>query len=230
VDNQRGVKLKIIIIGLAILLMGSFWLTVRASSDPVTLAVVPEVPREEEPIIATFKLNNPSSQPISTEYQFYANGELLREGATIIPPTSSKLYQYAYQNPLELGEQVNFVVKTSSPLGSYEKTVSLPSYPPQIWSSFVSFASFSTSVMGSMSSMTYYQSAFGSNLALNIGILVTIVLMGLLIFLELTQPLLKERTIATLGRLRLRFNTVTWILFIIFIGIVYTKVLMILAL
>jgi len=65
-DKQRGVKLKIVIIWLAILLMGSFWLTVRVGSEPVTLAVVPEVPREEEPIIATFKLNNPSSEPISS--------------------------------------------------------------------------------------------------------------------------------------------------------------------
>jgi len=227
-DNQRDIKLKIIIIWLVILLMGSFWLTVRVSSDPVTLAVLPEVPREEEPIIATFKLNNPSSQSVSTEYQFYANGELMKEGATIIPPHSSKLYQYAYKNPLLLGEQVNFMVRANSPLGSSEKVVSLPSYPPQIWSSFVSFASFSTSMMGFMSSMTYYQSSFGSGIAFNVGLLVTIVLIGLLIFLELTQPLLKERTIAILGRLRLRFNTVTWILFIIFMGILYTKVVMIL--
>jgi len=227
-DNQRGTKLKIIIIWLTILLMGSFWLTVRVGSDPVTLAVLPEVPREEEPIIATFKLNNPSSQLISTEYQFYANGELTKEGAAIIPPHSSKLYQYAYKNPLLLGEQVNFMVRVNSPLGSSEKIVSLPTYPPQIWSSFVSFASFSTSMMGFMSSMTYYQSSFGSGIAFNVGLLVTIVLIGLLIFLELTQPLLRERTIAILGRLRLRFNTVTWILFIIFMGIVYTKVVMIL--
>ena len=227
-DNKRGITLKIVIIWLAILLMGSFWLTVRVGSDPVTLAVVPEVPREEEPIIATFKLNNPSSQPISIDYQFYANGELMTEGTTIIPPVSSKLYQYAYKNPLQLGEQVTFVVKTTSPQGSSEKSVSLPSYPPQIWSSFVSFASFSTSVMGFMSSMTYYQSSFGSGIAFNVGILVSLVLMGLLIFLELSQPLLQEKTFAILGRLRLRFSTVTWILFIIFMGIVYTKVVMIL--
>ncbi len=83
--------------------------------------------------------------------------------------------------------------------------------------------------MSFMSSSTYYQSSFGSDMGLNIGILVTIVVTGLLIFLELTQPLLQERTIAILGRLRLRFSTVTWILFIIFMGIVYTKVVMILA-
>ena len=227
-DNQRGIKLKIIIIWLAILLMGSFWLTVRASSDPVSLAVVPEVPREEEPIIATFKLNNPSSQAVSTEYQFYANGKLLQEGTTIIAPGSSKLYQYAYKNPLLLGEQVNFVVKISSPQGSYRKVVSLPAYPPQIWSSFVSFASFSTSVMSFMSSMTYYQSTFGSDIGFNVGLLCTIVLMGLLVFLELTLPLVRDKTVTVLGRLRLRFNSVTWILFIIFMGIVYTNVVMIL--
>jgi len=229
VDRQRGIKLKTIIIWLVILLMGSFWLTMRAASDPVNLAVVPGVPREGEPIIATFKLNNPSPQAISTEYQFYANGELMQEGTAIITAGSSKLYQYAYKNPLLLGEQVNFVVKTMSPRGSHEKVVSLPSYPPQIWSSFVSFASFSTSMMGFMSSMTYYQSSFGDEMGFNVGILVTVVLMGLLIFLELTQPLLQERTIAILGRLRLRFNTVTWILFIIFMSIIYTKVVMILA-
>ncbi len=227
-DNQRGIKLKTVIIWLAILLMVSFWLTVRAGSDPVTLAVFPQVPREGEPIIATFKLNNPSSQAIKAEYQFYTNGELMQEGNATIPPGSSKLYQYAYKNPLLLGEQVNFVVKTMSPQGSYEKVVSLPSYPPQIWSSFVSFASFSTSMMGSISTMVYYENTFGSNMGFNVGVLIAIVLIGLLIFLELTQSLLQEKIFTILMRLRLRFNTVTWILFIIFMGLVYTKVVMIL--
>ncbi len=228
-DRQRGIKLKIIIIWLAILLMGSFWLTVRAGSDPVTLTVIPEVPREGEPVIATFKLSNPSSQAIKVEYQFYTNGELMKEGSTTIPSGSSKLYQYTYKNPLPLGEQVNFMVKAESPRGSYEKVVSLPAYPPQIWSSFVSFASFSTSVMGFMSSTTYYQSTFGSEVGFNIGLLFAFVLIGLLIFLELTQASLQGKTVTVRGRLKLRFNTVTWILFIIFIGIVYTKVVMILA-
>jgi len=197
-DRQRGIKLKIMIVWLAILLVGSFWLTVRGSSDPVTLAVVPEVPREGEPVVATFKLNNPSSQEITTEYQFYANGELKQEGAAILAPRSSKLYQYAYKNPLQLGEQVNFVVRAQSASSlrgasgdeaisktaeSYEKVVSLPSYPPQIWSSFVSFASFSTSTMSFMSSAVYYQATFGSDVGLNVGLLANIVLIGILLFM-----------------------------------------------
>jgi len=75
--------------------------------------------------------------------------------------------------------------------------------------------------------MTYYDSTFGSEREFNVGILVTIVLIGLLIFLEISRPQLQGKTIAILGRLRLRFPTLTWILFIIFVGIVYSRIVMI---
>ena len=65
-------------------------------------------------------------------------------------------------------------------------------------------------------------------MGLNLGIIASLILIVLLIFLELSQPAINGRTIAVLGRLRVRFSTVTWILFIIFMGIVYTKVVMIL--
>ena len=195
----------------------------------MSMAVIPQAPREGEPVLATFKLNNPSSSLLATKYQFYANGELLHEGDTTIAPYSAKVYPYAYENPLQMGEQLNFVVRTQSEQGNYEKIVSSPPYPPQIWSSFVSFASFSTTVMSSISTMTYYQSTFGSNVGLDVGIITTIVLIVLIIFLELTQPVIGGRTVATLGRLRIKLSTVTWILLIIFMGIIYTKMVMILA-
>ena len=228
-NKNRAAIFKLAILWVAILLLGSFWLTVRGSSDPVSMVVIPQVPREGEPIIAILKLNNPSSDALVLGYQFYANGKLLKEGATTIAPGSSKTYKYAYENPLQMGEQLNFVVKTQSQLGNYEKVVSLPPYPPQVWSSFVSFASFSTSVMSSMSTITYYQSTFGSDMGLNVGIITSIVLIALLIFMELTQHVVGGRTVARLGRVRIRFSTITWILFIIFMGIVYTKVVMILS-
>jgi len=220
---------KLAILWLGILLLGSFWLTVKGTSDPVSLVVIPQTPREGEPVIAIFKLNNPSSHPVVTEFQFYTNGQLLKEGTTTIAPESGKTYKYAYKNPLQLGEQLNFLVRTHSELGNHEKSLSSPPYPPQVWSSFVSFASFSTSVMSSISTMSYYQNAFGSDIGFNVGLLSSVVLITLLIFLELTQPLLREGTITILRRLRLRFSTVTWILFIIFTGIVYTRLVMILA-
>ena len=202
-------------------------MTLEMTSEPVSLTVIPQVPREGEPVMATFKLNNPSPRPLVTNYQFYANGELLNEGITTIASDSSKTYKYAYENPLKLGEQLNFVVRTQSEWGDYEAIVSSPPFPPQVASSFVSFASFSTSVMSSISTMTYYQSSFGSAMEFNIGILCSLVLIGLLIFMELTQPLSQGKGIAILNRIKVRFSTVTWILFIIFMGIVYTKLVMI---
>ncbi len=79
-----------------------------------------------------------------------------------------------------------------------------------------------------MSTMTYYQTVFVSDMGLNVGIITSIVLIVLLIFAELTQPVVADRTVARLGRLKIRFSTVTWILFIIFMGMVYTKVIMVL--
>ncbi|MFC1995390.1 hypothetical protein ACFLVM_00720 [Chloroflexota bacterium] len=227
--NRKSIYLKIAILSLVILLLGSFWLSLNASSNPVSIVATPVVPREEEPILVTFKLNNPSSLELHTNYQFYVNGELLANGITTIPSASQETHQYAYEYSQQIGEQLNFLIKTQSELGNYENILSLPSYPPQVWSSFVSFASFSTSMMGFMSSMSYFDSTFGGNMGFNVGILVIIVLIGLLILMELTQPRLQRKTLSIMGRLRLKFSTVTWILFIIFIGMVYTKVVMIIA-
>ncbi len=225
----RSLYFKLIIIWLAIFVLGGFWLSVREASQPVSLSVVPEAPRENEPIMATFKLNNPTAEPMVITYQFYANGEVMKEGQTTVAPNSGKTYQYAYQNLLKLGEQVNFAVKTQSDKGAYEKVVSSPAYAPQIWSSFVSFASFSTSVMSSISTMTYYPANFATATAFNVGAVVSMLLIGLLIFLELGRTEIQERTVAVLGRLRIRFSTLTWILLIIFLGMGYTKVVCVLA-
>jgi len=226
--QNRSIMFKLVILWLGILLLSSFWLSIRATSDPVSMAVLPDAPREEEPITATIKLNNPSSEPIVIRYQFYVNGEFLREGVTNILPGSDKIYQFTYENPLTMGEQLNFVVKTESELGDYEKVHSSPPYPPQIWTSFVSFGSFSTWLISSMNSSAYYQSTFGSEVEFNIGIITIVVLIALLIFLELTQPPIRGKIVAFLSRLRIRLSTVTWLLLIIFMGMVYTKVVMIL--
>ena len=226
--QNKSIGFKLVILWLGILLLSSFWLSIRATSDPVSMAVLPDAPREEEPITATIKLNNPSSEPIVIRYQFYVNGEFLREGATNILPGSDKIYQFTYENPLTMGEQLNFVVKTESELGSYEKVHSSPPYPPQIWTSFVSFGSFSTWLISSMNSTAYYQSTFGSEVEFNLGIITIVVLIALLIFLELTQPPIRGKIVAFLSRLRIRLSTVTWLLLIIFMGMVYTKMVMIL--
>ena len=82
---------KIIIVWLAILIMGCFWLTTVPSSELVDMAVVP---REDKQIITTFKLNNPTSEATTVEYTFYANEELMLSGAsTIAPQSRNKTYE-----------------------------------------------------------------------------------------------------------------------------------------
>lgn len=225
-SNNRYV-LKIMVIWFAVLLMASLVVGLHDASAPVSVSVFPQVPMEGEPLLVTFNLNNPSVQSASGDYQLYANGNLVMEGATQLSPLSTKKYQYTYENPLKMGEQITFVVRSTIDGSEHEEYVSLPAYPPQVWSSFVSFATFSTSVMSYMTTMAYYDQAFGDSSALNVSVIFSIVLIGLLIYLELTEPALSERSFKFIGNLRIRFSRLSGVLFIIFVGMVFTQVALI---
>ena len=229
VSQQKGLILKIAITWLCTFLLLGFLIAIRSATSPITMSIVPEVPKTGEPIVATFNISNPSDEPSATSYQLYVNGRLVESGNTTIAPLSSSKYQYAYENTLERGEQVSFVLKTSSDSGSFDKIVSLPPYPPQLMSSFVSFAAFSTSVMSAMVSMEYFSDTFGTTSGLNTGIIICVILIALLIFLELTQAIATGKRIAILGSYRASFRNMSTILFVIFVGMVFTKVVMIIA-
>ena len=221
---------KIIIVWLALLIMGSFWLTTVPGSELVDMAVVPGVRGDCKQIITTFKLNNPTSEATTVDYTFYANEELMLSGASTIAPQSSKKYQYVYKNPLKPEqERVNFVVRAETDGRLCEKIVSHSAHTPQMISSFVSFASVSTSSAGIMASSTSYESSFVSGEGMNAGIVISMFLIMLLIFFELSEPLMDERIHVVLGGLRVRFSTLTSILFIVFMSIVYTKIVTVLA-
>lgn len=225
---RRSTVFKLIILGLLAILLLTFWITLRQASGMVSLTLLPEVPREGEPIIVIMKLTNPGVNAELTDYEFYADAQLLKKGSTLLPAHTSKTYKFVYENSTAIGEQISFSSKAHSATDTEQRYVSYPAYPPQILTSFVSFASFSTSMMGFMTTMLYYDGNFGNNAGLNAGLIISAVLIILLVFLELSQPL-TGRHIARLGRLRIRFSSLTWVLFIIFVGIIYTKVLMILA-
>ncbi len=198
VRKDNGLILKIAIVWLSIFLLVGFLIATRSAASPITMSVIPEVPKTGEPIVATININNPSDEPSTTSYRLYVNGKLVESGTTTIAPHTSAKYQYASRNSLQRGEQVNFVLKTNSDNGNIDKIVSLPAYPPQLMSSFVSFAAFSTSVMSSMVSMQYFNETFGTAAGgINTGIIVAIVLMALLIFLEMTKAMIINRKTAT---------------------------------
>jgi len=219
----------------AILVLSSFAASLQSRYDPVGIQVAPEVLRQGEPVVVTFFINNPSDKAAGTDYTLYANGNSLMSGKTDLQPGTGRQFQYIYNNPLALGDQVTFSAITQSGDEVNQNSVSLPAVPPAVWSSFVSFASFSTSVMSSssaissmsMSSMAYYDNSFGTNKALNAGLLFSIVLIILLIYMELSEPLLAEKEMRIIGNLRIRFSRLSSVLFIIFVGMVFTQIALI---
>lgn len=226
--QQALLKFKLFVIWSAIVLCGGFLFALQSNSSCATLSVLPEAPREGEPVIVNYILKNPLPFSSPINYEFYINGQCVQGGSLMMEPLSSVKYKISNLKAPELGKQVNFLLKTKTTWGEHEKRVSLPCYPPQIYSSFTSFASFSTSVMSFMTSAPYYENTFGTNQGLNVGLICSLVLIALLIFLELSEPIVRDTGIHSLISLRLRFSMVTWILLTIFIGMVFTKVVMIL--
>jgi hypothetical protein len=118
----------------------------------------------------------------------------------------------------------------------YEKSIAIPAYPPQVWSSFVSFAAFSTAISSlssistststmSMASIAYYKNTYGFDQALNVGVIFSIVLLVILIQVELTEPFTKALNF--LGRMKPRFNRLSMVLFIIFMSMVFTEIILV---
>ena len=227
-SHHKELILRIAITWLCTFLLIGFLIAIRSAAGPITMLILPEVPKEGEPIIVTFTISNPDDKPLKTNYQLYVNGKLIENGSATVGPQSTIKHQYAYTNSLKRGEQVNFVLKTSSDRGSFDKIVSLPPYPSQLMSSFVSFAAFSTSVMSSMISSEYFTNNFDTTSGFSTGITICFVLIALLIFLELTQAITTDKGVTVLGRYRVGLGNMATILFIIFIGMVFTKVVMML--
>jgi len=227
ISGMKKSNFKIIFVLLIIVFLASIVFSINDKVQSASITVLPQVPKEGEPLFVTFNLNNPSQKETLLSYEFYANGDLLLQGKELIPPFSTKRYSYIYPKSPELGERTTFLVKTDSEIGSYNKMLSVPAYAPQVMSSFVSFASFSTSLISSsmsssITSQQFYDGSFADNNKLNVGLIFSIVLILLLIYLELTEHL-KDRTLTITGGMRIRFSRLSAILFIVFIGMVFTK-------
>ncbi|MHC4397643.1 MAG: hypothetical protein ACYS1A_18525 [Planctomycetota bacterium] len=229
-ENPERIKLKIVILALAVFFLTACFASFSSVKSPVKLTLFPEVPQEGEPIIVTFSMKNYDLTNSPYTYTLYANGEEVMSGNTMISPLSTKKYQYAYVNDLEVGEKVSFVVKVESEGKSYEEVVTAPPYHPYVWSSFVSFAAFSTTMTTtttmSITSMAYYDSSFGVKKAINVGLIFSVVLIALLIHVEITEPF-HNNVLNILGRLRRRFTKVSAILFIIFITMIFSQIVII---
>jgi hypothetical protein len=73
--------------------------------------------------------------------------------------------------------------------------------------------------------MAYYSNSYGFDEAVNVGVVFSIVLLFILIQVELTEPFTKALNL--LGRLKPRFSRLSMALFIIFMAMVFTEIIMI---
>ncbi len=227
--ERRGIIFKILVLWFAIIVLASFAASLQTRQDKVGIQVLPVMPKEGQPILVTFSLNNPSNIEDVNDYSLYANGQPVMSGSANLAPDTGRQFQYTYSDPLKTGEQVTFLVKSQSNSGGSEQSLSVPAYAPTVWSSFVSFAAFSTTMLSStgsnsINSMSYYDKSFVSNNALNVGLILSIVLIILLIYMELSEPLAKKSA----RSLRTRFGWLSGVLFIIFVGMVLTQIALIL--
>ena len=227
-EKRKTQPHKLLLLLSIIVVLTSFAFSLHDNNGQLSISILPEAPKENDPILVSLALKNPAPIEMPTDYQLFVNGKLAMEGNTQLPPNGIMKYEYIYKNPVQIGEQIVFVAKSSSGDEVFEDVISYPSYPPVVWSSFVSFASFSENVMSYMATMGHFKESFADKLTLNLGAIFSVVLIILLIYLELTEPHLFEKSMTTINNLRLRFARLAGVLFIIFVGMVLAQIAVIL--
>lgn len=221
---------------LAVLLFSSL----SMQSDVLTVRFFPTVTRENEPLVVTATLNNIRLQPQKYRVSLYVDGEQVASAESQLEPASTQCFTYTRASP-KPGEALRIYVEAVN-LNTgekYREYLNIPQAPPELWISFSAFSSFATSLTStsttSLATLTYYLNTMGMTAqeatgqpAVNTGIIVSIVLILLLIFIELTDPAY-GRIGRKLAALRVRYGTLSASLLLIFAGIVLTKVVMIIA-
>jgi hypothetical protein len=210
-------------------------------SEVLTLRFFPTVVRENEPLVITVTLNNFRLQPQRYQVGLYVDGEQILLAETIVEPMSIHLFTYTRACP-KTGEALRVYAEALN-IETDERSVSylnVPQYPPELLMSFSAFSSFATSLTSTSSSstslatITYYLNTMGLSAdgaekpTINTGMIISVTLILLLIFMDLTDPAygkVGKRILA----LRERYGILAISLLIIFAGIVLTKVVMIIA-
>jgi len=191
------------------------------------------VPREGQPTLLRLTLRNVGASNEDYAFSIYVNGRVVAEGFASIPPQSSRDISYVAPADIPVGGSLKIYAEAQS-LGSserYEEYVQIPPCPPEIWSSFSSFASFSTSLLGYITSFSYYVSfsVEGTVLGpLSTGAMVTLALLGVLVFLQVSDPSWRRLGARTLS-LRARYGWLAVALLAIFVCMVFTRVVLLMA-
>jgi len=224
---------------LAIFLFNSL----KMQSDTLTLRYFPTVIKDKEPLVIAVDLKNDESVSRNYAVRIFIDGSLVSSTEAEIDAFAVQRFTYTRAAP-EAGKALRIYVEAVN-LENGEKHsdfLLVPQSPPEVWVSFSAFSSFATSLTSTSTStslmsntITYYLNVMGMSTqdtgiqpTINNGLIISIVLIALLVFMELTDPAYGNIRKKILS-LRQRYGTLSASLLLIFFGIVLTKVVMIIA-
>jgi len=197
----------------------------------ISIDYFPAFPRCGEPVQVAVKLINPSSTPRLMDVKVYVDGLTVAEWLAHIDGGSIKEYRVIGPSRFRVGEAVRVYVEALDVESGdvYSRLAMIPPFPPEVFTSFVSFASFSSTLMGYMTTLSYYTTTVASitpSEGVNAGLILTLTLIGLLVFMELTDPAY-GRISERITHLRRNFTREAIILLIVFLAMVATKIIFI---
>jgi len=197
----------------------------------VNIDYFPAFPRYGDPVQVNIRLSNPDPEPRLLNVRVYVNGLIVAEWLAHIDGGSIKEYRIVEPSILGVGESIRVYVEALYVNDGtvYSRSAMIPPFPPEVFTSFISFSSFSSTLMGYMTTLSYYTTTVASitpSQGVNAGLVLSLTLIGLLIFMELTDPAygkIGER----ITHLRRNFTREAIILLIVFSAMVATKIIFI---
>ena len=189
-------------------------------------------------------INNTADEPLKYSLTMYVNGDTILTSKSTFDALSTQSSTLTIQSP-PLGSAVRvYAEAVDLETGViYKKALLMPQSPPEAWMSFASFSSLTTMLLSSSSSssssmsssftISYYKSTIGLSestirWSINIGLIASLTLVALLVFIELTNPVFGNFGQRLKG-LRHRYSLLTANLLLVFFGLVLTRVVMIIS-
>lgn len=202
-----------------------------AGGSIVSIDYFPAFPRYGEPLQLTVRLSNPDPEPRLLDVKIYVNGLAAAEMLTQIDGFSVKEYRVVEPSRLGFGESVRVHVDAVDVKSGavYTRSAMVPPFPPETFTSFVSFSSFSSTLMGYMTTLSYYTTSLAATApggGLNAGLMLSLALIGLLVFMELSDPAY-GRVGERIRLLRRSFTREAAVLLIVFLAMAATKIIFI---
>jgi len=239
---QKTFLMAPIALFLAVLLVN----TLGQQSGTLSLIYAPTVMKEGQPFVITALLRNIGDVPMTYGVTMRVENNQVFDAMSRLDASATQSFTYTRASPV-LGTSIRVCCEAVNLESGerYVQTILIPPSPPEVWMSFSAFSAFATSISSVSSSstlsssftVTYYEKTVGMTAIeesesifpkVNIGVTISVVLISLLIFHELTDP-----TYGGLGRrmtlLRVRYQPLILSLLMIFLGIVLTKIVTIIA-